>query len=170
MLDNLWCKVGLASLALACVFAAAGQASADFHWIAGKEPDNGDILEIKYNNYENLLAAPAVGQNLYGVGYITTISNYSKGNQPIWQELSTDGGELTVVFNNFTVGAVINAAPGVDGEIFFTGGDVDVFWDSSPDRGAPLVGTNAQPDGSVGGTFSDGQLWVSLDGSKRTET
>jgi len=134
---------------------------AGFTW--ANAPAFGDMLDIKYQDYEILLSNPQVGDKLFGVGFISAIENQTAGNTA-WQNVTSDGGEITAIFYDYTLKNVIQSGSAYD--LYFEGGVIKFFWDSSPDRVAsPKKGTNANPDAD-GGVWSNGILWLELQGVK----
>lgn len=140
----------------AAIFAAvlSSQAQAAFTWL--NDPNLGDRLDIKYANFENRVLN--VGDDLFGVGYVTTIENLTAGNTA-WANV-TDPGEITLIFNDYVVQSVSPTTA-----IAFDGGQVQFFYDDSPDADLtdPLQGTNIDPDAGQG--YSDGSLWLHLQGT-----
>jgi len=135
-------------------------AQAGFTWLNTPQP--GDELEIKYADYENLVPNQ-VGAQLFGVGYVSSIENVTTA-QSAWQNLSTDGGQMTVIFKNYTLGEVLNE--GTQLGLYFTGGNVTLYYDSTPEvlPPNPVQGTSAVPDADAGLPWSDGSVWLDLQG------
>jgi len=142
------------------VLLSASPAFGAFDWLV--TPGGGDMLEIKYNNYESLVQN--VDDLLFGVGKVTSIGDLTSGTDPVWQDTTTDGGELTLVFYDYKV-AYIDSSAGTY-RVYFTGGKMDLYYDSTPnaDNTKDIAGTNADPDGA-NNAYDDsdsGTPWLSL--------
>jgi len=128
------------------------------------QPSYGDELTIHMRNYEPLISG-VPGTNLYGVLIIDQIINATT-SQTAWAAsdhttASSNPGELTGVFNNYTL-----ISSGTTGDIYFTGGNVNIFYDSTPDAvttgNLVAAGTNLNPDPT--GKFGNGTSFLTTVG------
>jgi hypothetical protein len=131
---------------------------AAFQWDIN--PAEHDVLSIKLQNWEPSPAQVAADGFLYGIGRVTSIENVTSGDLA-WSPGAMK--EITFIFNNFAFDAVNSTGT----NLLFTGGDMSVYFDSTPDTDGAiankLAGTNAAPDPS--GNFSNGDLLLTLVGN-----
>lgn len=125
-------------------------------------PEDGDQIQFKFVNYEPLLQG-VPGEELFGVGFVTTVINETLGATV---DLLDPGDEITFVFNNYQL--LTNTPSPTGNQLDFTGGNVQVYFDESPDVTAAgnevPAGTNADPDATAGDDFSDGELILEFAG------
>jgi hypothetical protein len=110
----------------------------------------GDQLQLKYQNFE--VTANSAGQNLYGLIYITSIEDVTKGTT-VWAQGFNGQGQIAGYFNNYvSQGAV---ASGSLFDVRYTGGNVVLDYNPTVVHSLTgSLGTNANPDGN--NTFAVG--------------
>lgn len=127
----------IATMLLASIVLVSSVASAGF-----LNMDTGVTYQWKYRNWELLTdsqgiakdpAQIAVGDKIWGLLRVSSVYEKATATQ-IWSE-SGDNQEVTGYFRDLTVSSIVPAGAGFD--VYFTGGVMDLYFDSTPDAGAP---------------------------------
>lgn len=116
-------------------------------------------FKMKYSNWEEEVKGDGIGNDngiidlkdevLHGIAKITSIEDLF-GNT-LWAPGPSPTEELTAVFGGL-VAATVNYAPTY--EVFFSGGNLKIYHDTTPDF---------NPDKLTGGGWGDGNLWLAAD-------
>jgi hypothetical protein len=123
--------------------------------IDGIEFESGPIFKSA-TIFENVVTAP--GQTLDGIGRVTTIED---GSSNIYWVTGENGRELTFRFTGYVVEKISIISGGTQAEIWFSGGTVDFYSDSTPNFTSNSGGL--QPADIANAT--DGNLWLELIGA-----
>jgi len=124
-------------------------ARAGFMYNQGITPAPGDLLSIHLTDFEPAPATVVGGGELFGVGTIDQILDLQPGSpnfgKAVW--LPDAHQQLTFTFNNFAFDAANSFVSPVVDLLSFTGGALNVYFNSSPIAVTTPVaqGTNASP-------------------------
>jgi hypothetical protein len=155
------------------LFIGVSQASAAFQWNQGVIPGVGDIMQIDLINKEVVVDGATgvyqpggvvddIGDKLFGIAKITGIHGTGvNSGTTYWSPSPTQ--EIALVFRDYVAGKVPTLA---DGSVWFTGGVMDWYFDSTPDysssTGPFSTGwTDIATDNGVGN--SGDTLWFTTD-------
>lgn len=145
--------IGMVTMLIACIVLMANVATAGF-----LNMDTGVTYTWKYQNWELLLdgqgvakpldAQIATGDQIWGLLRLSTI--HAPDTTTVWAE---GAQEVTGYFSGLTVSAVTPVIGGYD--VAFTGGSLDMYYDSTPDAGAPTpyIG-GVQANGYLGNNYA----------------
>jgi len=145
---------GIATMLLASIVLMTSVATAGF-----LNMDTGVTYQWKYQNWELLLddqgvakpldAQIGVGDQIWGLLRLSTV--HAPDTSTIWAE--SGASEVTGFFTGLTVSSVVASAGGYD--VSFTGGTLDMYYDTTPDAGAPTpyIG-GVQANGYLGNNYA----------------